>query len=157
MNAFDGGSSPAQLRLGRSTRPLWVVTAAAVWLLASAGCAARTGPSHELRDARIALAQARSAPGSRAAAPELREAEAALAYAEFEERETPGHPLASRRARAALELAQRARRASLAAPVPAPVAGGAPQPVSVGAVPGLGGGMARPGTNAASGSSAGIR
>src|SRR5215207_9683660 len=99
MNSFDRGERPVQLRLGRSALHALAVSAAAVVLMTT-GCAAQPGPTRELRDARVALAEARSAAGARAAGSELREADAALAYAEFEERETPGHPLSRHRARA---------------------------------------------------------
>jgi hypothetical protein len=107
-------------------RPAWLVL---LFATSTVGCAVRSGPAPELHDARVALDQARWARGGNAALAEVREAERALAYAEFEERVAPGHPLSVYRARQALALAQRARQATQApASSRPPVAAASPTP-----------------------------
>jgi hypothetical protein len=111
--------------------------AAVVLGCAAVGCAGAGGVSSELLDARALLDEARMAPGAYRAVAQMRDAEAAIAYAEFEERENPGHPLSQHRAQTALELAARAKHVSASAgglpPANSPtVAGATSTPVAVG-------------------------
>jgi hypothetical protein len=76
------------------------------------GCASAPLPAVELDQARHALEVARSSPNAAAARAELEAAEAAVAYAEFEQRESPADPLNSFRARQARLRAYQARAAS---------------------------------------------
>ena len=117
--------------------PLLTYLAAAVLGCAAFGCARTGNVSSELVDARTLLDQARTSPGAFQAVSQVRDAEAAIAYAEFEERENPGHPLSEHRAQTALELAARARQASANAGLPPPTkpaeGAGKTAPVAVGA------------------------
>jgi hypothetical protein len=101
-------------------RPTLFLTylAAAVIGCTALGCASTNRVSGELLDARTMLDQARTSPGAYRATSEMSDAESAIAYAEFEERENPGHPLSEHRARTALELAARAKQASARTDLP---------------------------------------
>lgn len=118
--------------------PFTTYLVGAVLACAAFGCAGTGGVSGELLDARAMLDEARMAPGAFRAVSEMRDAEAAIAYAEFEERENPGHPLSEHRAQTALELAARAKQTAANAGLPPqakPVEGtgaGATPPVAVG-------------------------
>jgi len=112
--------------------------AALVLGCAAIGCASTGGASGDLLDARAMLDEARMAPGAYRATSQMRDAEAAIAYAEFEERENPGHPLSQHRAQTALDLAARAKEASASpglppASAPSPEGGSKTTPVVVGA------------------------
>lgn len=79
--------------------------------LAATGCST-VSTSGKLLEARSLLEQARHRPLAQSADPAIVEAAAAIDFAEFEEQQRPGNPLASQRADRALGKARSALIAS---------------------------------------------
>lgn len=80
-------------------------------LVTLSACAAAPGARSELDQARWTLALVRSSPNAPRVAQKVQAAEAAMAYAEFEARESPNDPLNAERAHQALVRATEARAA----------------------------------------------
>lgn len=80
-------------------------------MFAATGCATAS-TSGKLLEAKTLLEQARHQPSAQSADDAITEAAAAIDFAEFEERQAPGHPLAKLRAERALGKARSALFAS---------------------------------------------